>query len=212
MDARTLTPFLVISGCLLGLAIVACDTRNGTPAAGGETGSNPVSAGSGTAVAAAAGQTPLVGTWYGRATIDQELVHRYLLSLQTIPQQQQFRSMVESFVSTDMAARFLPTGEMQMEVEIKPVGQNAVKGATRGTWRVINHAGDSVTIECTEYNNDGSQSISQARYVFSADKRQAFLAPSVDPGLAMCGAMIVFDRIAEPDQVANQNGADPRVR
>jgi hypothetical protein len=212
MDARTLTPFLVIAGSLFGLAVVACNTQDGTLAKQGEP-SSPTSTTSSASqlLAAAAGQTPIVGTWYGRATIDQNLVQRQLLALPSMQQQQQFRNMVESFVTTEMAARFLPTGEMQMEVQIRPVGQTAAKGASQGMWRSILQSADSMTIEYTEYHADGTRSVSQARYVFSADGKQAYLVPSVDPALAMCGAVIVFERVVEPGQLANQNDSS-RVR
>jgi hypothetical protein len=211
MDAKTLQPVLILCASLAGLLIVACNAQNTASDGGGTT------ANTGTAASNASTNTllssPLVGTWYGRARLDMDRVQQHLETLTDPYQREDFRAMVNSFLSTEMAARFESNGSMELDVQIQPAGQPVTRGSSIGSWRLLESTSDSVLIETAEQLANGSTAIDRVRYQFAADGNVAYMVAGVNALLANCNPLMVFDRVAETgDQVANQPASDGTLR
>lgn len=137
----------------------------------------------------------LVGTWYGQASLDMGQVAKRLDGLETEAQKAEFQAMVEAFLATEMAVRFTHDGGLESEVRVlAPTGEVAA-GTSTGSWKLLEATNDYVVIEMKERFQDGATSSSQARYQFESAGDKAVMVAGVDPRLADCRPVIVFERM-----------------
>lgn len=212
MDVKTIRPILILCGCLFGLVMVACTSQpsSSNPAESADPTNNTETSASTTTPA-----SPLiVGTWYGKASLDMTHVQQRYDSLSNTFQREDFRDMINSFLSTEMAARYDGTGLMELDVQIQPVGQPIARGSARGKWRILeNTPPNSVLIETAEHLPNGLQSVEKVRYTFGPGGNVAYMVAGVNELLADCKPMIVFERISESNgQLANQPGSNGSFR
>jgi hypothetical protein len=207
MDAKTVKPVLVLCSCLFGLVLVACNAQQSASSkaeSAGQANAKDTSTVTTTPVS-----TPLiVGTWYGKARLDMVRVQQRYDSMTNIYQRQDFQDMVNSFLSTEMAARFDGNGSMELDVQIQPAGQEVARGNSRGQWRILDDTTPgSVLLETVEYLPNGLQSTDKVRYTFGPDGNVAYMVAGVNQLLADCNPLIVFDRVSGTNgQLANQPG------
>ena len=138
-------------------------------------------------------RSPLVGTWMGRAMINEEALQKVLDGLVGEQRNQLIRE-ARTFVSTQMAIDFLPTGELETAVEIQPVGQPLIAGESRGKWKIAGVSQSEVTVETTEIDETGATRVKLTAYAVSADGNRIVLRPSVSSGLSTCEPLIYLDR------------------
>ena len=138
-------------------------------------------------------RSPLVGTWMGKAMVNDEALQKELDGLVGEQRNQLIRE-ARTFVSTQMAIDFLATGELETAVEIQPVGQSPIAGQTRGKWKVTEVSQSEVTVETTEIDETGAAKVKQTVYAISSDGNRIVLRPSVSSGLSMCEPLIYLDR------------------
>ena len=205
MDAKTVKPVLILCACLIGLVMVACNAQQMAEYKAGAAGQSNTKEASTTSTTSVS--SPLiVGTWFGKARLDMVRVQQRFDSIANAWQRQEFRDMVNSFLSTEMAARFDGSGSMELDVQIQPAGQAVARGNSRGQWRILDDTTpNSVLLETTEYLPNGTQSVDKVRYTFGPGGNVAYMVAGVNEMLADCNPMIVFDRVSGSNEnLANQ--------
>lgn len=213
MDAKTVKAVLILCACLFGLVMVACNAQQMAEYKANTAGK------ANTTETSAATTTPettpmIVGTWYGKARLDMVRVQQRFDSIANVYQRQEFRDMVNSFLSTEMAAKFDGSGAMELDVQIQPAGQAVARGNSRGQWRILDDTTpNSVLLETTEYLPNGTQSVDKVRYTFGPGGNVAYMVAGVNEMLADCNPVIVFDRVSgSSENLANQPGTGGSFR
>jgi hypothetical protein len=105
------------------------------------------------------------------------------------------QTIAQTFLTTEIGARFDPSGTMEFDVQIRPVGTMPMRDSTTGTWRVIEATGNALVIETVETLPQGGTQTSQVRYELSADGRTAVMAAPTSQMLATCEPAFVFERV-----------------
>lgn len=147
----------------------------------------------------------LAGTWYGRASVDSVKLQAWLDSIADPVERERHSGIVQGFLTTEMAARFDPSGTMELDMQMQPPGRPVLRDSTRGQWTVVQSGGDSVLIETVEQLPDGQTETSQVQYRFDPGGNKIRMTPPTSPWLAACDPVFVFTRIEGPrTDVASQ--------
>lgn len=141
--------------------------------------------------------SPLVGAWMGKAILNEQALLQAADSLPS-DQRQALIHEARTFVSTEMAIQFSPSGEIETAIEMQPVGSQKVAGQTIGTWKVIEMTDTQVTVETTSTDHTGSTKTNQTAFAVSVDGDRLVLQPKVSSALAGCEALIYLDRQMMP--------------
>ncbi len=141
--------------------------------------------------------SPLVGAWMGKAIINEEALLDVADSL-PIDQRQALIQEARTFVTTEMAIQFSPSGEIETAIEMQPIGSQKIAGESFGTWKVIEANDGQVTVETTSTDETGTVLTSQIAFAVSLDGDRLVLQPQVSSALAGCEALIYLDRQSIP--------------
>ncbi len=147
----------------------------------------------------------LVGAWYGKASLNQELLQKKLNAISDPVQREMLANIAKTFQTTEIGADFGANGEMTLDIQIQTAGQ-LLRDSTRGTWRTVKVQDNAVFVETTEPLPQGGSETNQARYQFEQNGRVAIMVAPTSAQLADCHPVFVFERV-ESASVAD--GADP---
>ena len=147
----------------------------------------------------------LVGVWMGRAVINEQALLKETDALSGEARQALIHE-ARAFVTTEMAIRFTPSGEVETAVEIQPVGSDVIAGQTFGQWRLIQRDENSAVVETTSLTPEGATTTSQMTFALSTDGDRIVLSPSVTSALSRCEPLIYLDRQPIPTMVAAEPG------
>lgn len=139
------------------------------------------------------GHSPLVGAWMGKAVLNEQALLEAADSLPT-DERQALIHEARTFVTTEMAIQFSPSGEIETAIEMQPVGSQKIAGETIGTWKVIEMTDSQVTVETVSTDDTGNMQTSQTAFAVSVDGDRLVLQPQVSSALAGCEALIYLDR------------------
>lgn len=139
------------------------------------------------------GHCPLVGAWMGKAILNEQALLEATDSL-TGTQRQALIREARTFVTTEMAIQFSPSGELETAIEMQPVGSQKVAGQTFGTWKIVEATDSQVVVETTSADETGAMSTIQTAFAVSVDGDRLVLQPPVSSALAECEALIYLDR------------------
>ena len=142
-------------------------------------------------------QSPLVGAWMGKAIVNEKALLAAADSLSGDQRQALIRE-ARTFVTTEMAIQFSPSGEMETAIEIQPVGSQKFSGQTFGTWKIVEATDSQVTVKTSITDSTGATSTGQTSFAVSVDGDRLVLQPEVSSALADCEALIYLDRQAAP--------------
>lgn len=137
--------------------------------------------------------SPLVGAWMGKAIVNEEALLRAVDSLSGDQRQALIRE-ARTFVTTEMAIQFSPSGELETAIEMQPAGSQKVAGETFGTWKIVEANDAQVVVETTSADETGAMSTIQTAFAVSVDGDRLVLQPQVSSALAGCEALIYLDR------------------
>ena len=116
--------------------------------------------------------------------------------------------MTGLLVSSNPYIMFLD-GDMEMDVEIRPVGAQVQRESTTGKFRVLRETMGAVVIETTEKLPSGGTQTNQVEYRLQDDGQLAVMSAPTSAELSDCDPLFVFQRVDDPDaQVAEQNLPD----
>ena len=144
-----------------------------------------------------AGHSPLVGAWMGKAIINEQALLNAADSLSGAQRQDLIRE-ARTFVTTEMAIQFSPSGEVETAIEMQPVGGQKVAGQTFGTWKVVGATDTQVIVETISADETGAASTNQTAFAVSVNGDRLVLQPSISSALAGCEALIYLDRQVMP--------------
>lgn len=147
----------------------------------------------------------LVGDWMGRAVINEQALLKETDTLLGDARQALIQE-ARAFVTTEMAIRFTPSGEVETAVEIQPVGSDVIAGQTFGQWRLIQRDENSAVVEMTSLTPEGATATSQMTFALSSDGDRIVLIPSVNSALSRCEPLIYLDRQPIPTMVTAEPG------
>jgi hypothetical protein len=150
--------------------------------------------------------SPLTGTWYGRAWLDTNLLNLQIGRTADPNLRQSMESIARTFLTTEIGARFDASGEMELDVQIQPAGEMALRDSTTGRWRVLEQDADSVLVETVETLPGGGTETNQVRYRFLEEGRYATMPAPTSELLAGCQPQFIFERVNTTSQVARQPG------
>ncbi len=138
-------------------------------------------------------RSPLVGAWMGKAIINEQAL---LTTADALPgdQRQALIHEARTFVTTEMAIQFSPSGEIETAIEVQSVGGQKIAGQTFGTWKVVEATNNGVTVETTGTDETGSTVTNRTTFAVSVDGDRLVLQPQVSSALAGCEALIFLDR------------------
>ena len=142
-------------------------------------------------------RSPLVGAWMGKAIINEQALLAAADSLSGDQRQALIRE-ARTFVTTEMAIQFSPSGEMETAIEMQPVGSQKIAGQTFGTWKIVEATDAQVTVETSSIDDTGAVSTGQTAFAVSVDGDRLVLQPQVSSALAGCEALIYLDRQMMP--------------
>lgn len=155
--------------------------------------------------------SPLVGAWMGKAIINEQALLAAADSLSG-DQRQALIHEARTFVTTEMAIQFSPSGELETAIEMQPVGSQKVAGQTFGTWKVVEATDEQVIVETTSTDETGAMSTSQTAFAVSVDGDRLVLQPQVSSALAGCEALIYLDRQMIPAASVARAPEGPMLR
>ena len=193
------------AGFLGAVALVVTGCGGSGDSSGGASGSGAGSSGSGGAStpATAPAETKtsattnpadrLVGTWLGVAYLEEEKVQAKLASLTDETARMSLTAQAETFQTMVVGADFSAAGEFTIEAELTPVGGQATRDASSGTWQVKTASGDVLVVVSQEAKADGTTEASEKQYTFVDDSHFVWI-PAVSQDLRDCDAMIVFEK------------------
>ncbi len=137
--------------------------------------------------------SPLVGAWMGKAIINEQALLKAADSLSGDQRQALIRE-ARTFVTTEMAIQFSPSGEIETAIEMQPAGSQKIAGQTFGTWKIVEANDAQVIVETTDTDGTGAMSTSQTAFALSVNGDRLVLQPQVSSALAGCEALIYLDR------------------
>jgi len=139
----------------------------------------------------------LVGAWMGKAIINEQAL---LATADSLPgdQRQALIREARTFVTTEMAIQFSPSGEIETAIEMQPVGSQKTAGETFGKWKVVEATDTQVVVETTSADETGAVSTNQTAFAVSVDGDRLVLQPQVSSALTNCEALIYLDRQVMP--------------
>ena len=137
---------------------------------------------------------PLVGTWLGRAVLNQEMLQAKLDSISDPQEKNQLNQMVQSFLSTQMGAEFTKDGKLVFDIEMKSMDGVTLRDSSWGTWKTMKQNQEFIIIQKTESFSDGSSESKVERYDFVRDQNHFVMTVTTAPALQECQAMIMFER------------------
>ena len=145
----------------------------------------------------AASNSPLVGAWMGKAILNEQAL---LAAADTLSgdERQALIHEARTFVTTEMAIQFSPSGEMETALEMQPVGSQKIAGQTTGTWKIIEATDTQVVVETTNTNEAGASFTERTAFAVSVDGDRLVLQPQVSSALAGCEPLIYLDRQMVP--------------
>lgn len=141
--------------------------------------------------------SPLIGAWMGKAILNEEALLDLVDSLSG-DQRQALIQEARTFVTTEMAIQFSPSGEIETAIEMQPVGSQKVAGESFGTWKIIEATDEQVTVESTSTDETGAMQTTRTAFAVSVDGDRLILQPQVSSALANCEALIYLDRQSLP--------------
>lgn len=140
----------------------------------------------------------LVGTWWGKAQLNQQKLDSKINSLADPNQRNMLVSLSQTFRTTEIGAEFSSDGGMVLDIEIRPVGRGSLRDSTTGNWKAIEEFSDAVVIETTEHLPNGGTETSRMRYQFSDGGQVAVMVAPTSSELADCDPVFVFRRVEPP--------------
>ena len=143
----------------------------------------------------------LVGTWYGKAKLNQDLLKQKLASIPDSGERAQLQQIALNFQTTEIGANFSDSGEMLLDIQVKANGQ-LLRDSTQGTWRALNVEKNAVFVETEEQLPQGGTEKNRVRYQFENDGNVAVMVAPTSELLAGCNPVFVFERIL-PESVAD---------
>ncbi len=195
--------------CLLMIGLCFCGCNSGTEQdassdAGPATSQNTIVDSS---------ENRLVGTWYGQARLDMQRVETYLNAITDPAERDDRTKIVQSFLTTEMAARFDAAGNMELDIQMQPAGMQVMRDSTRGKWSVVENLADAVVIETSEQLPAGGTETNQVRYQFGPEGNTVSMRPPVSPWLAGCNPVFVLQRMDESTaRLASEPGQNGGVK
>jgi hypothetical protein len=197
MDVRSFPGRLVVlTFAISWMAVPGCGPSGDAPA--GESAS-------GEATALQDPEKLLVGTWYGKARLDQGLLQKKLDGMSDPVQRQMLLNVSRTFQTTEIGAEFGVDGSMTLDIQVQSAGQT-LRDSTRGNWRTLKVEGNAIFVETTEPLPQGGTETNQVRYQFEQDGRLAIMVAPTSDQLADCNPVFVFERV---EAVGLADGADP---
>ena len=142
----------------------------------------------------------LVGTWYGKAQLNQELLQTKLNSIADPVQREMLLNLARTFETTEIGAEFSANGLMVLDIQVRTGGQ-LLRDSSRGTWKTRKVEGNAIFVETTEPLPQGGTETNQIRYQFQGGDVAVMVAPTSQQ-LADCNPLFVFERI-QPAEVAD---------
>lgn len=143
----------------------------------------------------------LVGTWYGKAKLNQDLLKQKLASIPDSGERAQLQQIALNFQTTEIGANFSDSGEMLLDIQVTANGQ-LLRDSTQGTWRALNVEKNAVFVETEEQLPQGGTEKNRVRYQFENDGNVAVMVAPTSELLAGCNPVFVFERIL-PESVAD---------
>ncbi|MGI9516579.1 MAG: hypothetical protein ACR2NP_06030 [Pirellulaceae bacterium] len=140
----------------------------------------------------------IIGTWYGRARLNTKLLNRKLESITDAAARERVQITAQIFQSTEIGVVFSDNGTMELEIEIQPAGQEALRDNTRGTWKAIEVLPNAIVLETTEPAPNGGTETKRVRYQFEMDGQVAIMVAPTSESLADCNPVFVFQRVDAP--------------
>lgn len=138
---------------------------------------------------------PLIGSWLGSATLDSALLQQKLERVSE-EERAQLQKMAEIFLTYQVAMDFYSDGQLSMVVQFALEGQEQLVSAT-GSWKIIQRDEDSAIVELVEQIEGKEPNTSQVRIMIHPDGQQIARPAELDPQLAVCEPMFIFNRIPE---------------
>lgn len=146
----------------------------------------------GTVTPASQSNSPLVGAWFGTATLNRVTLQNKLDSIRDPAVKAQLESMAKSFLSIKVGAHFEANGKMEFEVEMQGVNGQYHRDSSTGTWKTLNLDGETLTIEKIEQLADGSTVTKTDNYNFINNFQQFAMTLPTAPELKDCNPIILF--------------------
>lgn len=136
----------------------------------------------------------LVGTWYGKASLNQQLLQQKLASISDSGERAKLQQIAINFQSTEIGANFGENGEMLLDIQVNASGQQ-LRDSTEGQWRPLNVEKNAILIETTEKSPAGETTTNRVRYQFQQGGDVAIMVAPTSEQLATLNPVIVFERI-----------------
>ncbi len=152
----------------------------------------------------------LIGTWYGRAELDQDKLRAKITATTDSAQRSMLQTISTTFQTTEIGARFDAQGNMELDVQIDTPDGGVVRDGTTGWFEILSRTANSVTIETVEHLPNGGTQTGQVTYHFDDNGQVATMIAPTSPELADCHPRFVFRRVELPSaEVARQPGDQP---
>lgn len=136
----------------------------------------------------------LVGTWYGKASLNQQLLQQKLAAISDSGERAKLQQIAINFQSTEIGANFCENGEMLLDIQVNASGQQ-LRESTEGKWRPLNVEKNAILIETSEQSPTGEMTTNRVRYQFQEGGDVAIMVAPTSEQLAALNPVIVFERI-----------------
>jgi hypothetical protein len=148
---------------------------------------------------------PLIGSWLGGATLDNSLLAQKLERVEG-DEKARLQKVAEVFSTYQVAMDFYSDGRLGMVVQFSLEGKEQLVSAT-GTWKEVQRDAESIVVELVEQVDGQTPNTSQVRIMVHPDGQQIARPAELDPQLAVCEPMFIFNRI--PEDFAQQIATQP---
>jgi len=153
---------------------------------------------------------PLVGSWLGAATLDRSILEQKMAKVDA-DQQARLLKMARIFLTYQVAMDFYSDGRLGMVVQFAMDDREQLVSAT-GTWKVVQRDTESMIVELVEQIEGQAANTSQVRIMIHPDGQRIARPAELDPQLAVCEPMFIFNRIPEDFMQQMEIAQQPEVQ